>query len=130
MGEQAVTMTTKQIRKSLSRWRKLHEEKWGIEGSREKWLNNIVEECAELIQAVQHYRRKRVPFSVVRTEMADVTICTDMILNIEDGSGEPIVDDVGRITQYQIDILEGVTPQIHNDGEENPPLPVEEDVVK
>jgi len=110
------------IRENLARWLDLHEAKWGKGASREKWLNNIVEECAELIQVVQHYKRKRVPFSAVRTEMADVSINIDMLLSIEDGSGKPLMEDIARIAQYQTDILAGATPQIHNDGEDDPPL--------
>lgn len=112
-------------RQNLARWLELHQEKWGKEVSREKWLNNIAEECAELILAVQHYKRKRVPFSKVRKEMADVAICSDILLTLEDKDGPSIVEEANQIAQYQIDILAGATPQIHNDGEENPPLPVE-----
>lgn len=105
----------------LDRWRELHEAKWGKAVSRDKWLNNIVEECAELIQAIQHYKRKRVPFSAVRTEMADVAINTEILLTIEDDEGPPLAEDIERIAQYQVDILEGTRPQVHNDGEEEPP---------
>ncbi len=115
-------------RESLARWRDLHKAKWGKAISREKWLNNIVEECAELIQAVQHYKRKRVPFSKVRIEMADVSICSDALVAIEDGNGPPIMEDIARIAQYQVDVLEGTIPQIHNDGEITPPNPVGQDL--
>ena len=109
----------------LMRWLEQHESKWGTKISREKWFNNIIEECAELIQAVQHYKRKRVSFSDVRIEMADVIICIETLLALEDPTGPPIVEDIHRIARYQIDILDGEEPQIHNDGEDNPPLAVE-----
>ena len=107
----------------LDRWLELHEAKWGDEVSREKWFNNIIEECSELIQAIQHYKRKRVSFGDVRTEMADVMICIEMLTTIEDRSVWPsIKEEMRRISKYQIDILDGKEPQIHNDGEDDPPL--------
>lgn len=99
-------------RENLARWLALHEAKWGKEVSREKWLNNIVEECSELILAIQHYRRKRVPFSAVRIEMADVSICSEALLTIEDASGPPIMEDIARIIQYQVDILAAVAAKL------------------
>lgn len=107
----------------LSRWIELHQEKWGVDVSSEKMFNNILEESAELIVAMQHYKRKRVPFSDVRIEMADVMICIASVLLIEDPDGPPITDDIKEISQRQIDILEGRRPRIHNDGEEEIEIP-------
>jgi NTP pyrophosphatase (non-canonical NTP hydrolase) len=45
-------------------------EKWGEEPQ----LDMLIEECSELITAIQHYRRHRVDKSAVRTELADVLI--------------------------------------------------------
>ncbi len=109
----------------LDRWRELHETRWSKEVSKEKWFNNAIEECAELIQAIQHYKRKRVAFKVIRNELADVAICIEMLLATEDNVGIPITDNIKLVAKYNIAVLEGKIEPVHNDGEDEPPVPLD-----
>ena len=46
-------------------------EKWGLDSQ----LDQTIEECAELIIAIRHFRRGRVQWHVVAEELADVSLC-------------------------------------------------------
>jgi len=114
------------MNKHVQIWIDTHKEKWGDKGSRDRWLNNIVEEAAELIVAVQHYKRNRVSFNAVRTEMADVMINIMVLKSLEGPDGPTIAEVIDEIARRQVDILEGKLPPRHNDGEDEPPLPQED----
>lgn len=50
-------------------------EKWGIGPQ----LNQIVEECAEMIVAVNHFKRGRIGLTELTSELADITIMSEQI---------------------------------------------------
>ena len=51
-------------------------EKWGID----KQLDCLVEECSELITAIQHYKRNRVSKLAIGEEIADVEVMIHQIV--------------------------------------------------
>ena len=53
-------------------------DEWGVESQ----LDQMIEECAELIVAVQHYRRHRVDGRSVAEEMGDVQNCINQFKDI------------------------------------------------
>ncbi len=52
---------------------------WGVEAQ----MDMLVEECAELIVAVQHFKRDRVGWDKVCEEIADVRIMTSQFHTID-----------------------------------------------
>ncbi len=58
-------------------------EKWGADAQ----MNQTIEECAELIVSLNHFRRGRTSHKNVQKEMADVQIMIEQMITIfgEDG---------------------------------------------
>ncbi len=58
-------------------------ETWGADAQ----INQTIEECAELIVSLNHFRRGRTSHKNVASEMADVQICLEQMITIfgEDG---------------------------------------------
>ncbi len=52
-------------------------DKFGLESQ----LDMVIEECAELIIAIQHYRRDRCVWDNVSAELADVSIVVGQLAN-------------------------------------------------
>ncbi len=50
-------------------------QKWGVESQ----LDMAIEECSELIVAIQHKRRNRVKWDSVIEELADVSLVVDQL---------------------------------------------------
>ncbi len=50
-------------------------DKWGTESQ----LNMVIEECAELIDAIQKWRRNRIDSVKVLEETVDVELCLDQL---------------------------------------------------
>ncbi len=53
--------------------------KWGVDAQE----NQLIEECAELIVAVNHFKRGRVPINKVAEEMADVRIMINQFCTMD-----------------------------------------------
>ena len=61
-------------------------------------INQLQEECAELICVANHYRRNRVPVRNVAEEMADVRVLMEQVM-LKLGITE---DDIKKIAQSKI----------------------------
>jgi len=59
---------------------------------RDKQIDMLIEECGELIVALQHLKRGRVTWTEVSEEMADVTIMIDQMKT--QGVVDQIVDSI------------------------------------
>lgn len=49
----------------------------------ESQLDMVIEECSELIIAIQHYRRKRCDWDKVAEELADVDLCVAQMVMLD-----------------------------------------------
>ena len=61
-------------------------------------LNQLMEECAELICVANHYRRGRVPKKNIAEEMADVLVMIDQVR----GKMGINMSDIDAIASYKI----------------------------
>lgn len=69
-------------------------------------LNQLQEECGELIVATNHLRRERISYMKLVEEMADVTIMMEQILQyLEDTTGTCPFDTLEKIYQTKIEKL-------------------------
>lgn len=80
--------------------------RWGSDAQ----YDQAVEECAELITALKHFRRKRIDIDALADELADVTL---MIGQLTWMIGE---DRVGRAIEGKIEKLKRLLAE----GPENP----------
>lgn len=71
-------------------------EKWGEQAQHDQ----AVEECAELIAALKHYRRKKIDKQTVIDELADVTLMVGQLTWMFGA------DDVERAVQEKLDKLD------------------------
>ena len=76
-------------------------EKWGAESQ----LNMLVEECGELVAAVNRFRRDRVSLTGLLEEIADVEIMLEQMRLIFDGE---LIDAYKRQKQARLAILAGL----------------------
>jgi NTP pyrophosphatase (non-canonical NTP hydrolase) len=76
-------------------------EKWGPESQ----LNMLVEECGELVAAVNRFRRERTPLIGLLEEIADVEIMLEQMRLIFDGA---LIDACKRQKQARLAILAGL----------------------
>lgn len=73
--------------------------------------NQLQEECAELITAVNHFRRERIPSTKLIEEMCDVAIMIEQMLHIlaRDPSTDPYtlfkVIKQAKITKIELAII-------------------------
>lgn len=62
-------------------------------------LRMLQEECAELIAAINQFRRKRIPFNALAEELADVTVMLHQVPHIY---GPDSVDHINRIIEMKV----------------------------
>jgi NTP pyrophosphatase (non-canonical NTP hydrolase) len=66
---------------------------WSLWGSTKQW-NMVIEECAELISAINRYHRKRTDLVHLVEEVADATI---MLAQAREALGPEVVDTLIRL---------------------------------
>jgi len=70
---------------------------WGVDAQ----MDMVVEECAELIMAIQHYKRNRVDINKIGEEMADVKIMIDQFHTIDALSNTIHIKEMEKLTRLK-----------------------------
>lgn len=85
----------------------------------QKWpeadrIDMVIEECSELIVAIQHYKRNRVGTEEVIEEMTDVRIMLDQLETILIGNNQYASDMFKLMEEHKLNRLKGEPNETSN----------------